>query len=176
MGWLDKFVKVESNEPAAEEVAVSISENQVSVQVEIDSTTNIVDEVFAQNDMSGKDNSIYIVSELIATLPPEMTTAKKQGTVAGILKVSGKTVESLVEDAKIRAGVLRSACDKVLSERSAENDIANADIEELKRAIEAATIRIKENEELMEATKKAIDDEISRIDSLVEFCKGMEAK
>ena len=176
MGWLDKFVKVESDEPAVEEVVVSVSEPQVPVQAEIDSATNIVDEVFAQNNMSERDNSIYIVEELIATLPPEMTTAKKQGTVAGILKVSGKSCNSLVEDAQARVETLRAACNKVLTERFAENDIANADIEDLKKAIEAATIKINENEELMEATKKAIDDEISRIDGLVEFCNGMEVK
>ena len=176
MSWLDKFIRVEDEKPAVEEVVASVVESQAPVQVDIVMTDNIVDEIFSQNDMSAKDNSIYIVQKLIETLPPEMTTSKKQGTVAGILTVSGKSVENLVADAKLRVETLRAACNKVVAECSTENDIANADIEDLKKAIEAATIKIKENEELMDATKKAVGDEISRIDSLVEFCNGMEAK
>ena len=47
MGWLDKFVKVESEEALVEEVVATVPENQVPVQVEIASAANVVDEIFA---------------------------------------------------------------------------------------------------------------------------------
>ena len=65
---------------------------------------------------------------------------------------------------------------KVVDERTAEIAAANADIEALKQAIEAATIKIKNAEEIIAATKKSIEDEVGVITGLVEFCNGMEVK
>lgn len=145
------------------------------VGAEIKSPANIVSEIYDQNGLSDRSDSIFTVQALIETLPPEMTTAKKQATVYGILQVSGKSVDSLLEDATKRIERLAAARDKVVEARTDEISDANADIESLKQAIESATIRIKEAEEIINATKQSVSDEVSAIDGLVEFCKGMEA-
>jgi LPS O-antigen subunit length determinant protein (WzzB/FepE family) len=133
----------------------------------------VVDEIYAQNDLADKSNSIYTVQALIDTLPDEMTTAKKQSTVSGILMVSGKSVADLLSDAQNRIDILCAARDKIVSDRTDEIAVASADIEELKKAIEIATIKIKEAEEIITATKNSVGDEINVIDNLVKFCEGM---
>lgn len=175
MSWLEKMGLVERSEvetiPESEMVTPV---EETSVDVEISSDENIVEDIFSQNDLSDKSDSIYTVQALIATLPPEMTTVKKQATVSGILAVSGKSVSSLLDDAQNRLDILQAAQEKIISTRSAEIENANADIESLKGAIEAATIKIKENEDMIAATKKAIEEESAVITELMEFCNGME--
>jgi hypothetical protein len=151
-------------------------EPEVEVDAEINSTANVVDEIYMQNGLSDRGNSIYTVQALIATLPSEMTTAKKQSTVSGILMVSGKSVAELINDAQDRIDTLCAARDKIVGDRTNDITVANSDIEELKRAIEVATIKIKEAEDIIEATKKSVGDEIEVIDELVKFCEGMSDK
>lgn len=146
------------------------------VDADIDSTENIIADIYQQNEMSDTSNSIYTVRAYMDQLPSEMTTAKKQQTVAGILAVSQKSVADLLVDAKNREDVLRAARDKIIGERTAEVATANADIEALKQAIEAATIKIKSAEDIIAATNKSIDAELKVIDDLIEFCNGMEEK
>lgn len=177
MSWLEKIGLVERDVVDIPQASAELPiDPDVLVDAEIGSTENIVDEIYGQNNLSDKSNSIYTVQALIATLPAEMTTAKKQATVAGILAVSGKSISSLLEDASKRLEILDAAQNKIISERTAEIETANADIETLKGAIEAANIKIKESEDLIAATKKSVDDEVSAISELVDFCNGMEGK
>ena len=182
MSWLEKFGLVEREEvtPAVVEQEVVVQETMsapaVEVDAKIESSTNVVEDIYAQNELADKSNSIYTVQALIATLPAEMTTAKKQSTVSGILMVSGKSVENLLNDAQNRIDTLCAARDKIVGDRTDEIVVANSDIEELKRAIESATIKIKEAEDIIEATKKSVGDEIDAIDELVKFCEGMGGK
>ena len=180
MSWLEKIGLVERDEP---EIPVELTVTQeaapvpaANVDAEINSAANIVADIYAQNDLGDKSDSIYAVQAFIATLPAEMTTAKKQSTVAGILTVSQKPVADLVADALHRMDILRAAKEKIVGERTNEIATANGDIEALKQAIEAATIKIKEAEDIIAATNKSIDDELKTISDLVEFCNGMEAK
>lgn len=175
MSWLEKMGLVERSEAELFPVIeAEIPAEEASVDVEISSDENIVADIFSQNDLADKSDSIYTVQALIETLPPEMTTVKKQATVSGILAVSGKSVSSLLDDAQNRMNILQAAQEKIISTRSAEIENANADIESLKGAIEAATIKIKENEDMIAATKKAIEEEVAIITNLIEFCNGME--
>ena len=178
MSWLEKMGLVErerddTTTAVAQEVMLG---PEVEVDAEINSTANVVEEIYAQNNLSDKSNSIYTVQALISTLPTEMTTAKKQSTVSGILMVSGKSVADLLNDAQDRIDTLCAARDKIVGDRTDEIAVANSDIEELKKAIEAATIKIKEAEDIIEATKKSVNDEIDVIDELVKFCEGMSDK
>lgn len=178
MGLFEKLGLVEREvvEIPYMEAPVLSSEVEANVDADIDSAANIVEEIYEQNELSDKSNSIYTVQALIATLPTEMTTVKKQNTVAGILTVSGKSVASLKDDAMNRRDILNAAQEKVIGERTDEINAAKDDIEALKAAIEAAEIKIKNAEDIIAATKKSVEDEIAVIDELVEFCNGMEAK
>lgn len=173
MSFLKKLGLVEDDEPVVSVEIEQVQNPVVEVDAKINSAANVVDEIYAQNEMSDKSNSIYTVQALIDTLPSEMTTAKKQSTVNGILMVSGKPVNSLIDDAQNRIDVLCAARDKIVSDRESEIAVASADIEALKQAIEVATIKIKEAEEIIAATKDSVGDEINVIDNLVKFCEGM---
>jgi len=176
MSFLEKLGLIEREEVETS-VTVPVAEPPaVDANIEINSTENVIDEIYAQNGMSNKDNSIYAVQSFIDTLPAEMTTAKKQASVYGILKVTGKSVDSLLMDAEDRVNMLVAANNKVAKEKDEVINIAKADIEELKKAIEAANITIKNAEEIKESTMKAVEDEIKAIDELVQFCEGMGDK
>ena len=176
MSFLERLGLIEREEVETP-VTVPVAESPaVDANVEINSTENVIDEIYAQNGMSNKDNSIYAVQSFIDTLPAEMTTAKKQASVYGILKVTGKSVESLLLDAENRVNMLVAANNKIVKEKDAVINTAKADIEDLKKAIEAANIIIKNAEEMKESTMKAVDDEIKVIDELVQFCEGMGDK
>lgn len=176
MSFLKRLGLVEDEEQIVPVVAEQVQELEVEVDAEINSSVNVVDEIYAQNGLSEKGNSIYTVQALIDTLPDEMTTAKKQSTVSGILMVSGKSINDLLNDAQNRIETLCAARDKIISDRTDEIMVANSDIEELKRAIEVATIKIKEAEDIIAATKQSVDEEIGAIDNLVKFCEGMNNK
>lgn len=176
MNLLEKIGLVERDAadlPVAQDTVSNPVLDEVDVDAEITSPANIVSEIYAQNQMADKGDSIFTVQALIETLPPEMTKAKQQATVLGILRVSGKSVDALLEDATTRINTLTAACEKVVAERENEISEANADIETLKQAIETANVRIKEAEEIIGATKQSVSDEIDAISGLVEFCKGM---
>jgi hypothetical protein len=174
MGFFEKLGLVEREVdlvvPVVPEV---VAEPKIEVDAEINSSANVVEEIYAQNGLSDRSNSIYTVQALIDTLPDEMTTAKKQSTVSGILMVSGKSVTDLLNDAQNRIDILCAARDKIVGDRNDEIAVASTDIEALKQAIEAATIKIKEAENIISATKDSVGDEINAIDNLVKFCEGM---
>ncbi len=176
MGLLEKWGLVE-REDVDVQVPVAMSEAPtVEANAEINSTENVIDEIYAQNGMSNKDNSIYAVQSFIDTLPAEMTTAKKQASVYGILKVTGKSVDSLLMDAEDRLNTLVAAKNKSIAEKDEVIESAKADIEELKKAIEAANIIIQHAEEVKESIAKSVSDEVAVIEELVKFCEGMGDK
>lgn len=177
MNFLERMGLVERETAVSDGVYIPDFEAESvlpQVDADIKSAANVVDEIYAQNDLQDKSSSIFTIQALIDTLPPEMTNAKKQATVYGILQVSGKSVSDLLDDAGKRIETLTAARDKIVGERTDEISEANADIEALKKAIEEANIRIKAAEEIINATKQSVADEVSIIDGLVEFCKGME--
>lgn len=177
MSWLKKLGLVEdagTDFNPTVEINAPVEQNvEVEVNADIDSPANVVAEIYEQNGIADKNDSIYTVQALINTLPETMTTATKQTTVAGILAVSGKSIDNLLNDAQNRINILGLARDEIVDEKTTEIEEANHDIEALKEAIEAANIKIKEASEIIAATNKSIDDEIGAIDGLVKFCEGM---
>lgn len=168
------LIEEESNETANEPIADVVETEKVDAN--INSIENVVANVYAQNDLADASNSIYAVSKLMDTLPKEMTTKNMQQTIAGILAVTEKNVPDLIQDAYRRIEVLKAACANVVAERTSEIDGANADIEKLKQAIEAAQKVIKNAEDIREATKQQIATEIEEIEKLIKFSEGMVNK
>ena len=176
MSFLEKWGLIEREDVDVQIPVQTTEAPTVEANAEINSTENVIDEIYAQNGMSNKDNSIYAVQSFIDTLPAEMTTAKKQASVYGILKVTGKSVDGLLMDAEDRLNMLVAARNKSIAEKDEVIDSAKADIEELKRAIEAANIIIQHAEEVKESIAKSVSDEIAVIEELVKFCEGMGDK
>lgn len=176
MGLFDGLAKMGLIEHNVEDIPIPVQPEETEVveaNADINSTENVISEIYAQNGASDKENSIYAVQSFIDTLPSEMTTAKKQSSVFGILKVTGKSVESLLSDAEMRIGMLAAARDKVMAEKDAVIDAAKGDIEGLKKGIEYCEATIQEAENIKESVAKSVSDEISAIEELVKFCEGM---
>lgn len=173
MGLFDKFFTVETVD-SKHPVTTSAETNGVeTVHAEVTSTESVIAKIYAMNNLADEGESIYAVSKLMNTLPKEMTTVKMQQTIAGILAVTQKSVPALIDDAHKRIDVLNTARDTVVAERTAEIECATADIERLKQAIEMAQKVIKNAEDIMEATKQQVADEVEEITKLIKFSEGM---
>jgi predicted ribosome quality control (RQC) complex YloA/Tae2 family protein len=169
----DKLFTVESVDSKNTATAPIATAEPVAVNAVVNTAEGVVTKIYAQNELSEEGNSIYAVSKLMNTLPKEMTTPKMQQTIAGILAVTEKSVPALIADAHKRIEVLNAARDTVIAERTEEIVSATSDIERLKQAIEVAEKVIKNAEDVMEATKHQIADEVEELEKLVKFSEGM---
>ena len=158
MSLFDKFFTVESVDSKNTATAPVAHAETVAVNAVVETT---------------EGNSIYSVSKLMNTLPKEMTTVKMQQTIAGILAVTGKSIPDLIADGHRRIDVLNAACEAIIAERTEVIAGATTDIERLKQAIEVAEKVIKEAQDIIEATKGQVADEVDDIKKLVEFSEGM---
>lgn len=173
MSLFDKLFTVESVDSKNTATAPVATAEPVAVNAVVNTAEGVVAKIYAQNELSEEGNSIYAVSKLMNTLPKEMTTPKMQQTIAGILAVTEKSVPALIADAHKRIEVLNAARDTVIAERTEEIVGATSDIERLKQAIEVAEKVIKNAEDVMEATKHQIADEVEELEKLVKFSEGM---
>ena len=173
MSLFDKLFTVESVDSKNTATAPIATAEPVAVNAVVNTAEGVVAKIYAQNELSEEGNSIYAVSKLMNTLPKEMTTPKMQQTIAGILAVTEKSVPALIADAHKRIDVLNAARDTVIAERTEEIVGATSDIERLKQAIEVAEKVIKNAEDVMEATKHQIADEVEELEKLVKFSEGM---
>ena len=173
MSLFDKLFTVESVDSKNTATAPVATAEPVAVSAVVNTAEGVVAKIYAQNELSEEGNSIYAVSKLMNTLPKEMTTPKMQQTIAGSLAVTEKSVPALIADAHKRIEVLNAARDTVIAERTEEIVGATSDIERLKQAIEVAEKVIKNAEDVMEATKHQIADEVEELEKLVKFSEGM---
>ena len=173
MSLFDKFFTVESVDSKNIATAPVAHVETVAVNAVVETTESVVAKIYAQNELSEEGNSIYSVSKLMNTLPKEMTTVKMQQTIAGILAVTGKSIPDLIADGHRRIDVLNAACEAIIAERTEVIAGATTDIERLKQAIEVAEKVIKEAQDIIEATKGQVADEVDDIKKLVEFSEGM---
>ena len=173
MSLFDKLFTVETVDSKNTATAPIATAEPVAVNAVVNTAEGVVAKIYAQNELSEDGNSIYAVSKLMNTLPKEMTTPKMQQTIAGILAVTEKSVPALIADAHKRIEVLNAARDTVIAERTEEIVCATSDIERLKQAIEVAEKVIKNAEDVMEATKHQIADEVEELEKLVKFSEGM---
>lgn len=174
MSWFEKIGLVEKH---GEETVNPVSqelEQEETVDVEINSSKNVVDEIFAQNGIVNNGNSIYMIDSLMSNLPEEMTTAKKISTVRGNLTVFGKNISDLISDGNKRIEILNKSKEDILNDKNALIEGAKSDIENLKQAIENATVAIHEAEDIISSTNSSVVNEVKRIETLIGYCNEME--
>ena len=176
MSLFDKLFTVESVDSKNTATAPIATAEPVAVNAVVNTAEGVVAKIYAQNELSEEGNSIYAVSKLMNTLPKEMPTPKMQQTIAGILADTEKSVPALIADAHKRIEVLNAARDAIVAERTDEITSAASDIERLKQAIEVAEKVIKNAEDVMEATKHQISDEVEELEKLIKFSEGMVNK
>ena len=173
MGFLKSIGKA-----FVEEVPVEnenyVEESFDSVEVELDSvnTDTLIDDIYTQNDLYDKSQSIFKVEELINSLPKEMVTDTKRASVLSILGSFGLTATEVSEDGEKRIEVLGGVKDKINTESSDLLAEREGQIEEFKKAIANLESEISNEMSKVKVSNEAISTEISRIKELVKFVGG----
>lgn len=165
-----------------EEVPTEDSETEIStysfeeesVEVELDSvnTDTLIEDIYTQNDLYDKSQSIFKVEELINSLPKEMVTDTKRSSVLSILGSFGLTSTEVTEDGEKRIDVLNGVKEKINSESENEISANEAKIEELKKTIADLEMGIANKQNETKVSNETISTEISRINELVKFIGG----
>ena len=133
---------------------------------------DFIKSIYAERSVND-DNSIFKIKAFSDVLPAEMTTAKKQTSVAGILQVNGIDVDELILDGQVRQKVLEATRVAITDESLAVINEAEADIENLKGLIEKAEATIADAKKRIDDSTTAIKNEIAEIDELLEFADGI---
>lgn len=139
------------------------------------SCEDVIPSVYQQGGVSD-DDSIFKIKAYIDILPPEMTKAKKQASIAGILTVNGINVGDLINDGLNRIHVLDAAESSIKAESDQLIAEAEADIEHLKSLIENAEAKIEESKKKTADSSTAIQKEKEAITQLLEFADGVAGK
>ena len=136
---------------------------------------DVIVSIYQQGDIDD-ENSIFKIKAYIDILPQDMTKAKKQASIAGILSVNGINVDDLIEDGLKRGRVLDAADDSIRAENDALIAETEADIEHLKSLIEQAEARIEDSKQKTSDSSAAIQKEKEAISQHGEFANGVAGK
>ena len=136
---------------------------------------DVIASIYQQGDIDD-ENSIFKIKAYIDILPQDMTKAKKQASIAGILSVNGINVDDLIEDGLKRGRALDAAEDSIRAENDALIAETEADIEHLKSLIEQAEARIEDSKQKTSDSSAAIQREKEAISQLLEFANGVAGK
>lgn len=150
------------------EEPTSSFENAVVPEVISD---QLIENTYAENELSDTSKSILKVEMLTNTLPVEMPNDVKRNTVLGILKVSGISEDEVVVDAYKRIEVLNAVKTKISSENESKIGEATNKIEQLKAEIESLNAIIYETNNENAQVGDTISKEIERITTLENFIK-----
>ena len=91
------FVEEVPNEKILEENFTDYKEETVEVELDNVNTNTLIDDIYAQNNLYDKSQSIFKVEELINSLPKEMVTETKRASVLSILGSFGLAETEVIE-------------------------------------------------------------------------------
>lgn len=77
---------------------------------------DVIASIYQQGDIDD-ENSIFKIKAYIDILPQDMTKAKKQASIAGILSVNGINVDDLIEDGLKRGRAIKLTRDEIVAIR-----------------------------------------------------------
>lgn len=152
-------------EPTQQSDAPDIDASQVSYD-------DVIASVYQQTGI-GDDHSIFKIKAYLDILPQEMTRAKKQTSIAGILTVNQINVNDLIDDGNSRLSALDAAKASIKDENDTEIAEAEADIEHLKSMIEQAEAKIEACKVRTAASSAAITAEWEAVHDLLEFANEL---
>ena len=135
-------------------------------------TDTLIDDVYAQNDLSDNSKSIFKVEDLINSLPKEMVTETKKASVLATLGVFGLTVTDVTLDGEHRIDVLNSVLSNILQDGNDTVTEKESEIEEHKKEIARLEKEIAERRDEMKTSENKINVETDRIANLIKFIEG----
>lgn len=171
MGLLKGFLFEEV--PSEIEVTDIVLEEAVDAELDDVRVDTLIDDIYSQNALYDKTQSIFKVEELINTLPKEMVTETKRTSVVSALGIFGLTALKVVEDGESRISVLNGVKDKINSESNINITDKTNQIEELKKAIADLEVEIANEQKEVKIANESIVNEVNRIDSLIKFVGGV---
>lgn len=151
---------------------VSMLDDTPEIDASQVSFDDVIKSIYQQGEIDDSE-SIFKIKAYIDILPAEMTKAKKQASIAGILAVDNIIVANLIADGNKRVSVLNVAEESIRSENDAAINDAEQDIERLKSLIEAAEAKIAELKKKTSDSSTAIRDEVESINQLLDFADGI---
>lgn len=132
-------------------------------------TDTLVDDIYANNNLSDMSQSIFKVEEVSKSLPDTMPTDTKRTAVIGILSSFQLTADELLEDAETRKKVIISAANTMMESRVQAIRDTKDIIEDLRKQIESCEATIKSHEEEHAFISQSTEAEIKRINALIDF-------
>ena len=173
MGFRDFFVeKVPEEENYEVGTDYSVEDSTVPVELDEVHTDTLIDDIYVQNELSDKSKSIFKIEELINSLPKEMVTETKRGSVLATLGVFGLTVTDVTLDGEQRVDVLNSVLAKILDDGNANVTDKETEIENHKKEIARLEKEISEQQSEMKVSENNINTEVGRISGLIKFIEG----
>ena len=173
MGFRDFFVeKVPEEENYEVGTDYPVEDSTVPVELDEVHTDTLIDDIYAQNELSDKSKSIFKIEELINSLPKEMVTETKRGSVLATLGVFGLTVTDVTLDGEQRVDVLNSVLAKILDDGNANVTDKETEIENHKKEIARLEKEISEQQSEMKVSENNINTEVGRISGLIKFIEG----
>ncbi len=173
MGFRDFFVeKVPEEENYEVGTDYSVEDSTVPVELDEVHTDTLIDDIYAQNELSDKSKSIFKIEELINSLPKEMVTETKRGSVLATLGVFGLTVTDVTLDGEQRMDVLNSVLAKILDDGNANVTDKETEIENHKKEIARLEKEISDQQSEMKISENNINTEVGRISGLIKFIEG----
>lgn len=177
MGFLKSIGKAFVEEVPTENNEVgenfrSYEEENVEVELDSVNTDTLIDDIYTQNDLHDKSQSIFKVEELINSLPKEMVTETKRVSVLSILGSFGLTATEVTNDGEKRIEVLGGVKEKINIESSDSISEKEGKIEEFKKAIANLESEIASEQNEVKISNESISAEIGRIKELVKFVGG----
>jgi hypothetical protein len=178
MGFLKSIGKafveeVPTENNGAEEDLGSCGEENVEVELDSVNTNTLIDDIYTQNDLYDKSQSVFKVEELINSLPKEMMTETKRVSVLSILGSFGLTATEVVDDGEKRIEVLVGVKEKINTESNDSISEKEEKIEEFKKAIADLETEISNEMNDVKISNEKISAEIGRIKELVKFVGGV---
>lgn len=173
MGFRDFFVeKVPEEENYEVGTDYSVEDSTVPVELDEVHTDTLIDDIYAQNELSDRSKSIFKIEELINSLPKEMVTETKRGSVLATLGVFGLTVTDVTLDGEQRMDVLNSVLVKILDDGNANVTDKETEIENHKKEIARLEKEISDQQSEMKISENNINTEVGRISGLIKFIEG----
>jgi len=145
----------------------------IELSVNAADETEILHDAYAGGNFPDNDDGIFKVGAMIATLPAEMTTAKKQSTINGMLPAVGLDAQLLYDDGQSRYQCVQNAIGKWEQNKTQTVTEAEKDIAELKQMIEIAQQKIADAIDRTEFAKKVLNHEGEKLEELVRFVGGL---
>ena len=176
MGILEKLGLVEEVPTNNYEDVVETYDYETEVvEASIDNvdTETLIEDIYIQNDLADKSQSIFKVEELIASLPKEMVTETKRNSVLAILGSFNLTATNVVADGEQRIQTLSAIKEQIDVDSKHLVAEKEAQIEELKKSIAALTIEIADEQEKSRVSNETITAEVNKIEALVKFVGGV---